>query len=151
LEVEEVSRAQEPGATDVVGTDKTAPHEEEEYPMRVAITAAGPDLSSPVDQRFGRAHYLLVVDTPERTALAIDNLAGMNAAQGAGIQAAQSVIDNHATTLVTGHCGPKAFRALKAAGVDVYLTSEGTVADAIDRLEAGELALAPAADVDGHW
>jgi len=119
--------------------------------MRVAITAAGPDLSSPVDQRFGRAHYLLIVDTPKRTTLAVDNLAGMNAAQGAGIQAAQSVIDSHASTLITGHCGPKAFRALKAAGINVYLTSEGTVADAVDRLEAGELALAPAADVDGHW
>ena len=119
--------------------------------MRVAITAAGPELSSPVDQRFGRAHYLLVVDVPGRTTLAIDNLAGMNAAQGAGIQAAQSVVDNNATALVTGHCGPKAFRALKAAGIDVYLTSGGTVADAVDRFEAGELALAPAADVDGHW
>ena len=119
--------------------------------MKVAITAAGPELSSSVDPRFGRARYLLVVDVPERTTLAIDNLAGMNAAQGAGIQAAQNVIDNGATVLITGHCGPKAFRALKAAGIDVYLTSEGMVADAIDRFEADELALAPAADVDGHW
>ena len=119
--------------------------------MRVAITATGPELSSRIDQRFGRAHYLVVVDVPGRTTLAIDNLAGMNAAQGAGIQAAQSIIDNGATALVTGHCGPKAFRALKAAGVDVYLTSEGTVAEAVDRFEARGLALAPAADVDGHW
>jgi predicted Fe-Mo cluster-binding NifX family protein len=127
------------------------PHEKEEFVMKVAITAAGPELSSSVDPRFGRARYLLVVDVPGRTALAIDNLAGMNAAQGAGIQAAQNVIDNGAIVLITGHCGPKAFRALKAAGIDVYLTSEGMVADAIDRFEADELALAPAADVDGHW
>jgi len=119
--------------------------------MRVAITAAGPELSSAIDQRFGRARYLLIVDTPERTTLAIDNLAGMNAAQGAGIQAAQSVIDNQATVLITGHCGPKAFRALQAARVDVYLTSAGTVAQAVDRFEAGELKLSPTADVDGHW
>ncbi len=119
--------------------------------VKLAITADGPELSSLVDQRFGRARYLLVVDTPERTTLVVDNTAGMNAAQGAGIQAAQSVIDNRVTTLITGHCGPKAFRALKAGGVDVYLTSGGTVAEVIDRFEAGELELSPTADVDGHW
>jgi len=119
--------------------------------VKLAITATGPELSSLIDQRFGRARYLLIVDTPERTAVVIDNLAGMNAAQGAGIQAAQSVIDNQAEAIITGHCGPKAFRALKAAGIDVYLAPEGTVADAVDRFDAGELKLAPAADVDGHW
>ena len=77
--------------------------------MKVAITATGPELSSSVDPRFGRARYLLVVDVPGRTALAIDNLAGMNAAQGAGIQAAQNVIDNGAIVLITGHCGPRRF------------------------------------------
>ena len=119
--------------------------------MRLAITASGGDLSSSIDQRFGRARYLLVVDTPERTVLAVDNQAGVNAAQGAGIQAAQSVIDNKATVLITGHIGPKAFRALKAAGIQVYLTPEGTVDNAISRFEAGDLELAPAADVDSHW
>jgi predicted Fe-Mo cluster-binding NifX family protein len=119
--------------------------------MKVAITASGPELSSPIDQRFGRARYLLVVDLPDRTATAIDNRAGMNAVQGAGIQAAQSVIDNQAAALITGHCGPKAFRALRAAGVDVYLTSEGTVAEALDRFEADELTVAPTPDVDSHW
>ena len=119
--------------------------------MRIAVTSAGPDLSSAVDQRFGRAHYLLVVDLPERTVLPVDNLAGMNAEQGAGIQAAQRVIDNEATVLLTGHCGPKAFRALNAAGVEVYLAPAGTVAEAIDRFEAGSLEQAPTADVDGHW
>lgn len=119
--------------------------------MRLAITAAGPELSSPIDQRFGRARYLLIVDTPERTMLAIGNEAGMNAAQGAGIQAAQSVIDSKAAVLITGHCGPKAFRALKAAGIHVYLTPGGTVDEAIGKFQTGELALASAADVDGHW
>lgn len=119
--------------------------------MRIAVTARGPELSSPIDQRFGRAKYLLIVDTPERTVLAIENHAGMNAAQGAGIQAAQSVIDNKATILITGHCGPKAFRALKAAGIDVYLAPDCTADEAISRFEAGELTVAPAADVDGHW
>jgi len=119
--------------------------------MRLAVTATGPELSSSVDQRFGRAKYLLIVDLPERKVLAIENHAGMNAAQGAGVQAAQSIIDNKATALLTGHCGPKAFRALKAAGVEVYLAPGGTVDEAVSRFEAGGLTPAPAADVDSHW
>ncbi|MBN1321268.1 MAG: NifB/NifX family molybdenum-iron cluster-binding protein [Thermoleophilia bacterium] len=119
--------------------------------MKIAITAAGPDLSSAVDQRFGRGRYLLIVDTPERTVQVIDNQAGMNAAQGAGIQAAQSVIDSGATVLISGHCGPKAFRALKAAGIEVHLTAGGTVDEVLSQFEEGKLELAPSADVDGHW
>jgi predicted Fe-Mo cluster-binding NifX family protein len=119
--------------------------------VKLAVTSTGPELGSPIDPRFGRARYLLVVETGGRSVAAVDNRTGMNAAQGAGIQAAQSVIDNGATAVITGHCGPTAFRALKAAGIDVYLTAGGTVEEAIDRYNTGELALAPAADVDGHW
>jgi predicted Fe-Mo cluster-binding NifX family protein len=123
----------------------------EERKLKIAVTAAGPDLSSRVDQRFGRARFLLLVDTPERLVKVIDNRAGMDAMQGAGIQAAQSVIDSEASVLITGHCGPKAFRALKAAGIHVYLTPGGTVDEAISRFQTNELELAPAADVEGHW
>lgn len=118
--------------------------------MRIAVTSTGPDLSAALDQSFGRAHYLLVVDLPERTVLPVDNLAGMNAQQGAGVQGAQNVINNGATVLLTGSCGPNAFRALSAAGVEVYVAPAGSVADAIDQYEAGDLTAIPAADVDGH-
>jgi len=115
------------------------------------VTSSGQELESAVDPRFGRGRYLLVVDLPERTFVAVDNRAGMNATQGAGISAAQSVIDAGATVLISGHCGPKAFRALKAANVDIYLTEAGTVAEALDKYEAGELESIAGADVDGHW
>jgi predicted Fe-Mo cluster-binding NifX family protein len=123
----------------------------EECGVRVAITAAGPDLASRVDQRFGRARYLLVVDTPDTVVAAVDNKAGMDATQGAGVQAAQHVIDNNASILITGHCGPKAFRALKAGGVHVYLAPDGTVGETIEAFRAGDLKHSSAPDVDGHW
>jgi predicted Fe-Mo cluster-binding NifX family protein len=119
--------------------------------MKLAVTAAGPDLSSPLDPRFGRARYLLLVNTPFRTVESVDNRAGLNAAEGAGVQAAQSVIDHQAEAVITGNCGPKAFRALAAAGIPVYLAPEGTVAEAIDRYDRGQLLPTKAANVDGHW
>lgn len=119
--------------------------------MRVAITATGPELSSPVDMRFGRAPYLLVMDTSDRKITHIDNKAGMDATQGAGVQAAQAVIDSNASVLITGNCGPKAFRALQAAGIHVYLTPENTVEAAITAFQQGELKHTSAANVDSHW
>jgi predicted Fe-Mo cluster-binding NifX family protein len=47
--------------------------------------------------------------------------------------------------------GPKAFRVLNAAGIKVYLSKEGTAADAMRKLKAGELKEADKANVEGHW
>jgi predicted Fe-Mo cluster-binding NifX family protein len=52
---------------------------------------------------------------------------------------------------VTGHCGPKAFRVLLAAGIKVYATGAPTVAAALELYRSGKLTEAKAADVDGHW
>ncbi len=119
--------------------------------MRLAITSTGPDLSSTLDPRFGRAHYLLMVETPFRTVVPIENHKGMNAAEGAGVQAAQNVIDQKAEALITGHCGPKAFRALQAAGIEVYLAPEGSITQTLDRFDHGQFLPAVGANVDGHW
>ena len=107
--------------------------------MKLALSSTGPDLDSPLDPRFGRARYLLIVDGADQAVFAIDNEAGVKAAQGAGIQAAQSLIDHGARALITGHCGPKAFAVLATAGIDVYLASGGTVAEAVSRYKAGAL------------
>jgi len=119
--------------------------------MRVAVTSQGPTLESRVDTRFGRAPWFIVADTDTGTMQAVRNEQNASAAQGAGIQAAQTVVGQGATAVVTGHCGPKAFRVLKAAGVRVYLGVEGTVAEAIEKLKTGSLTEATAADVESHW
>ena len=119
--------------------------------MKVAVSATGPELTSTVDQRFGRARYFLVVDTPERSVRVVDNSPAVSATQGAGVQAAQAVIDSGAEALITGHCGPKAFRVLQAAGVKVYLNAQGTVEEALSQLETGQLVEAGAPDVESHW
>jgi predicted Fe-Mo cluster-binding NifX family protein len=107
--------------------------------MKVAVTSTGTSLDSPMDPRFGRARYLAFVETSNGSVQLVDNEAGMNAAQGAGIQTAQTVVDHGACALITGHCGPKAFQALKAAGIDVYVASGGTVEEVIRQHDAGKL------------
>ncbi len=119
--------------------------------MKVAFTTSGDDLTAPLDQRFGRAPKFLVYDLDSDAFTVIDNQQGVDATQGAGIQAAEAVARSGATSVVTGHCGPKAFRALSAAGIKVFNTDVATVAAALAAYRAGELAEASSGDVDGHW
>jgi predicted Fe-Mo cluster-binding NifX family protein len=119
--------------------------------MKIVVSANGQGLEAQVDPRFGRAAGFVLFDSQTREARNIDNRQSLNAAQGAGIQAAEAVSRLGAECLITGHCGPKAYRTLQAAGVRVYTGASGTVAEAIAALEQGRLALAQAADVEGHW
>lgn len=119
--------------------------------MKIAITATGKDMKSAVDPRFGRAKFFVIVDTDTDVSALHDNAQNLNAAQGAGIQAAETVARLGATAVITGNVGPKAFRALNAAGIKIYLSQDGTVADAIRKFKAGELPMLDAANVEGHW
>jgi predicted Fe-Mo cluster-binding NifX family protein len=53
--------------------------------------------------------------------------------------------------VVAGHLGPKAFRALAAAGIKVVLWTDGTVAEAIELVKRDKLKISEAANVEGHW
>ena len=119
--------------------------------MKVAVTATGKELDSPVDPRFGRAPYIVIVDSDEMTLEALDNKENMNALKGAGIQAATMVSDHGAEVLLTGHCGPNAFKALQAAGIGVANNATGTVREAVTAYLDGKLPLADDSDVEGHW
>jgi predicted Fe-Mo cluster-binding NifX family protein len=120
-------------------------------PVKIAFTTSGETLEAPIDSRFGRAPKFLIYDTDTDTFQIIDNHQNMNAAQGAGIQAAQTIARSGVEHLVTGHCGPKAFRVLSAAGIKIYNTDAPTVAAGLEAFKTGTLKPAVSADVDGHW
>jgi len=119
--------------------------------MKIVFTTSGQKLNSPLDSRFGRAPQFLVYDLDSETFEVVDNQQNLNATQGAGIQSAESVARLGANVLVTGHCGPKAFRVLQAAGVKIFNTDAPTVAEALEQFRTGRLSEAKTADVEGHW
>ena len=119
--------------------------------MKVAVTSQGQDITNQTDTRFGRARYFLVVDTDSGNFSAHDNTQNVNALQGAGIQAAKNVIDLGADAVITGNVGPKAFAALQAGSVKIYVGASGTVAEAVEKFKAGELESVSKANVEGHW
>ena len=119
--------------------------------MKVAITSQGKTLDAPVDPRFGRAAYILIVDMGDDSIEVLDNTENVNAFKGAGIQAAASVADRGADVLLTGYCGPKAFQTLEAAGIKVANDASGTVQNALEDFKGGKLKITDGANVEAHW
>jgi predicted Fe-Mo cluster-binding NifX family protein len=119
--------------------------------MKVAVTAKGSLLDSEVDPRFGRAPYILIVDTETLAFEAVDNGENANAFKGAGIQAATMVSDRGAEVLMTGYCGPKAFTTLEAAGVKVVNDVTGRVRDAVALFKSGKVTYASGANKEAYW
>jgi len=119
--------------------------------MKIAVTSKGTDLDSQVDPRFGRAAYILIVDSKTFDFEVLDNKENVNALKGAGIQAASMVSDNGAEVLLTGFCGPNAFKTLKAAKIKVASDATGTVRDAATSFIQGKLTISDQANVEGQW
>jgi len=119
--------------------------------MRIAISSQGKELNANLDPRFGRAGYFIIVDPETMAFEVVENSQNLNLPQGAGIQAGKTIADNNVDVLITDHCGPKAFKVLKGAGVKIVTGAGGTVADAIAQFNSGELETSTEADVEGHW
>ena len=119
--------------------------------MKIAVTSTGKDLSSDIDPRFGRAAYFILVDTDTMQWDVLENKQHLNLPQGAGIQAGRTIVESKANVLITGNCGPKAFKVLHSAGIRIATGAEGRVIDAVLQYTNGELEYVKTANVEGHW
>ena len=107
-------------------------------------------LDAPVNPRFGRCQYFLIVDSETMQFEAIPNMAS-GAMGGAGIQAAQIIAGKGVKALITGNVGPNAFQALSAAGIQIITGAYGTVREAVEKYKKGELKGISAPTVGGHF
>jgi predicted Fe-Mo cluster-binding NifX family protein len=116
--------------------------------MKIAFTTSGDTLDAKLESRFGRSPKLLVYDLDQNSLEVIDNHQSTHAAQGAGIQTAELIVRSGASSLVTGQCGPKAYRVLSEAGIEVYGSDAPTVALALKAFKAGTLKTIGSTDLE---
>ena len=106
-------------------------------------------LDAELSPHFGRAPNYTVYDADEGTVDVHDNDGKHH---GGGRSPPQIIASTGADVLVCGNLGRKAVERFDGMDIDVYCGAEGTVQDAIDQFEAGELEEAlPGGDhCDGH-
>lgn len=119
--------------------------------MKIAVTSTGKELTSETDPRFGRSAYFIIVDSDTMEYEVVENRQALNLPKGAGIQAGQTIAEQNVDAVITGNCGPKAFKVLNQAGIKILIGARGRVVDAILQYKNGELKHAQAANVPGHW
>ncbi|MBC8249870.1 MAG: NifB/NifX family molybdenum-iron cluster-binding protein [Anaerolineales bacterium] len=117
--------------------------------MKIVVTSEGANLDAPASPVFGRCPTYIFVDTETMGFEVVSNPA-MSAAGGAGIQAAQFVVEQGAQAVLTGNVGPNAYNVFQAANVPIYLLAGGTVREAVEAYKAGQLQSVTGANVQAH-
>jgi predicted Fe-Mo cluster-binding NifX family protein len=117
--------------------------------MKICITSQGASLDSPVDPRFGRCAYLIIVDPQTMDFEIVDNT-GMQEGGGAGIRTGQLLSDKKVSAVITGNVGPNAFQVLSAAKIAIFTGNSGLVKDVTMKYKNGGLTPADKATVESH-
>ncbi|MGI6702825.1 MAG: NifB/NifX family molybdenum-iron cluster-binding protein [Clostridia bacterium] len=106
--------------------------------MKIAVSSMGKDLSSMLDVRFGRCNCFVIYDTKGEPVKAIGNKGQMSGG-GAGIAAAQQIIDEDVDVVITGNMGPNAFNLFKNSDIKVYRCGSIKVETAVQLFKEGKL------------
>lgn len=110
----------------------------EDFSMLIAIPSDGESLDTSVCVSFGRAPFYCLYNTETKESRFLANSAA-DASGGAGIKAAQILVDNAIGTLITIRCGENAAKVLQNANVGLYKAIDLSVADNIDAFQNGKL------------
>ena len=117
--------------------------------MKIAITAQGKGIDAAVDERFGRCNFFIIINPNNMEHETLSNEA-IASSGGAGIKAAQAMINKNVEALITGNIGPNAFDVLHQAGIKVFRSS-GTVRDTVEKFKAKGLEEIKEANVGKHF
>jgi len=106
--------------------------------MKIAIPVNNESDNPDIAESLGRAPFYMVYDTETRTSKTIYNPA-QDSPSGAGVKAAQTIVDTGAKILLTIRCGDKAFEVLDGAGVELMEGFVGTAKENIDAYLGGKM------------
>ena len=88
--------------------------------MILFISSEHPESQSPINERFGRAPWLMEYNSETGRWTEHQN-PGVTQSGGAGVAAAQFVIDHKADAVISGAFGPNAAGAFRAANIAMQL------------------------------
>jgi len=93
--------------------------------MNILFSSKGETWDAELDPKFGRAAGFILYNIDKDELTYYSNEKNKNLDHGAGIQAGQQAAKLNASTVITGHVGPKAKSTLQAAGIEIFTVGEG--------------------------
>lgn len=108
--------------------------------MKLIVPVETKSLDAPICPSFGRTPLFLLFDTESGEHSFLDNSAAASQG-GAGIKAAQMLVDNKAAVVITYRCGQNAADVLNVANIKMYKAQDCSVNDNITKFKAGKLDL----------
>lgn len=106
--------------------------------MKIAMPVNDTFVEGEVCPSFGRTPYFMVYDTETKESKFFDNEAASSQG-GAGIKAAQIIVDKDINVLLTPRCGDNAAEVIGAANIEMYKVIKGSIKDNIDAFSEGKL------------
>ena len=106
--------------------------------MIVAIPVDDNFIEGNISLSFGRAPYFLIYNTESKEEKFVVNDAA-NSKGGAGIKAAQIIVDNDADSIITPRCGENAAEVIKAANIDIFKNIGESIIENISSLNENKL------------
>lgn len=106
--------------------------------MKIAISSTGEKINSLMDLRFGRCEYFQIYNTETKELKAINNT-GLTCSGGAGIAAAQQLIDENIDVVITGSLGPNAFKIISTAEIKAFKGVNTSTEILLEKLKSNEL------------
>ncbi|SHK40148.1 NifB/NifX family molybdenum-iron cluster-binding protein [Paramaledivibacter caminithermalis] len=106
--------------------------------MKICITSTQDNKDSLVDLRFGRCQYFAIYDDEAKEFDFIPN-PGIKSMQGAGITAAQEIINMKIDVVITGKLGPNAMKLLKGSDIKIYSLEKATIQEAVKSFKENNL------------
>lgn len=106
--------------------------------MKIAISSQGKDESSLLDLRFGRCEIFYIYNTENNENFTIKNQ-GSLASGGAGIVAAQQIVDENVEVIITGNLGPNALEIIEKAKIMAYKSDVKTIENVISDFKNNSL------------
>ena len=108
--------------------------------MKIGIPVEENYMKTNISQSFGRTDYFLIYDTDTEKADFLDNSAA-NTQGGAGIKAAQRIVDAEVDILITPRCGENAADVLNMANIKIYKNIGNSIEENIQALKDNKLDL----------
>lgn len=108
--------------------------------MKIAMPVDDKIIETNISQSFGRAPYFLIYDSESKESIFLDNSAAASQG-GAGIKAAQIIVDNKVTALLTPRCGENAAEVINRANIQMFKVINDSIEDNVKALKDGKLSL----------